>query len=473
MFRFFRRSIFYQYSWLIIWIQRILDGAVVLVLLGFLCQFHGVSYQIEYLALGGITFLLIMIIFQGTQLYRPWRGADLKRLVGRVFLAWVIVVAVLLGLGFASKTSYIFSRAVLLPWIVLTPVVLVILRLMLFLSLHWARARGINIRSVIIAGAGDLGKRLAANINDTPWIGIKIEGFFDDYRKKGKTEIQLDGRSYPILGGLDDMVEFVREKRIDMVYLALPLRAEKRLRVVVDALQDTTASVYFVPDIFVFSLLQASLTDLRGIPLISLWETPFYGVNSWLKRVVDIFLGAIILISISPLLLVIALGVKLSSPGPVIFKQRRYGLNGEEIRVYKFRTMKVCEDGEVFTQALRNDPRATGLGKFLRRTSLDELPQFINVLQGTMSIVGPRPHPVAMNEYYRRRVPGYMLRHKVRPGITGWAQINGWRGGTDTLGKMEKRLEYDLEYLRCWSLWLDCKIIFLTIINGFKSPHAY
>ena len=258
-----------------------------------------------------------------------------------------------------------------------------------------------------------------------------------------------------------------------MVYLALPLRAEERLRQVVETLQDTTASVYFVPDVFTFSLLTAGFTDLRGIPLISLWETPFFGISGWVKRLEDLVLASLILLSVSPIMLLIALGVKLSSPGPIIFKQRRYGLDGHEIVVYKFRTMKVCEDGAQVPQATQNDQRVTALGRFLRRTSLDELPQFFNVLQGTMSIVGPRPHAVAHNEYYRRLIPGYMLRHKVRPGLTGWAQVNGWRGETETLDKMEKRVEFDLDYLRRWSLGFDLKIIWLTVWRSLTDSQAY
>ena len=326
---------------------------------------------------------------------------------------------------------------------------------------------------MVIAGAGELGHRLAENVVDTPWLGMRLRGFFDDHLTGQKVALQGGAQEYSILGNLEDMVDYVRTNKIDMVYLALPLRAEARIREVIEALQDTTASVYFVPDIFTFSLLQACSTELKGIPLISIWESPFHGINGWLKRAEDIVLASIILLLISPLMLIIALGIKLTSPGPIFFKQRRYGLNGKEIIVYKFRTMRVCEDGPDIPQATINDSRVTGFGNFLRRTSLDELPQFFNVLVGTMSIVGPRPHAIAHNEYYRRRIPGYMLRHKVRPGITGWAQINGWRGETDVLEKMEKRIEYDLQYLRYWSLWFDLKIIWLTIFRGFTSSHAY
>ncbi|WP_295995257.1 undecaprenyl-phosphate glucose phosphotransferase, partial [Rugamonas sp.] len=230
-----------------------------------------------------------------------------------------------------------------------------------------------------------------------------------------------------------------------------------------DELQDTTASVYFLPDIYVFDLMQARFDNVGGMPVIAICESPFTGFNSMVKRASDIVLGLLIQIMLMPLMLLIALAVKLTSPGPVIFRQRRYGLYGEEIVVYKFRTMNVVEDGDHVVQATKNDSRMTSIGGFLRVTSLDELPQFINVLQGRMSIVGPRPHAVAHNEQYRKLIKGYMLRHKVKPGITGWAQVNGLRGETETLDKMEARISYDLDYLRNWSLWLDVWIIMRTI----------
>jgi putative colanic acid biosynthesis UDP-glucose lipid carrier transferase len=391
-------------------------------------------------------------------------------MVRKVFLAWLVIVAILTMLGYVTKTSIHFSRKVLLSWMVTVPVALVVLRLQVYWGLRWLRQQGRNTRTVVIAGAGDLGRRLAKNVVETPWLGMRLLGFFDD---RITEVVHLDHQAYPVLGTLDDMIEFVQNQQVVMVYLALPLRAEDRLREVAESLQDTTASVYYVPDVFIFSLLSSSLTDLRGIPLIALWETPFFGVNGWLKRAEDLVLASLILILVSPLLVFIALGVKLSSPGPIIFKQRRYGLDGHEIMVYKFRTMKVCEDGHDIFQATKNDSRVTPFGRFLRRTSLDELPQFFNVLRGSMSIVGPRPHAVAHNEYYRRLIPGYMLRHKVRPGLTGWAQINGWRGETETLEKMEKRVEYDLDYLRRWSLWFDLKIIIITIFRSFRDSHAY
>jgi putative colanic acid biosysnthesis UDP-glucose lipid carrier transferase len=472
MFRVKRGGIFDQHQWLISRIQWSLDGVVVVMLLIFLCWFFDERFHNYFKILGAVTFLLTVMVFQAANLYRPWRGADLFRLVRRVFLSWVLVVGILAVLGFVTKTSFIFSRKVVLTWMALTPLALVLLRLEVYLGLRWLRQQGRNTRTVIIVGAGDLGLRLARAMGETSWLGMRLFGFFDD-RVQGEVRLDPGGQGYPVLGTLDDVSGYVRENQINMVYLALPLRAEDRLRQVVEALRDTTASVYFTPDVFIFSLLTAGLTDLRGIPLISLWETPFYGIDGWVKRLEDMALAGLILLLLSPLLLVIALGIKLTSPGPAIFKQRRYGLDGHEILVYKFRTMRVCEDGLEIPQATLDDERVTPLGRFLRRTSLDELPQFLNVLQGSMSIVGPRPHAVAHNEYYRRIIPGYMLRHKVRPGLTGWAQINGWRGETDTLEKMEKRIEYDLDYIRRWSLFLDLKIICLTILRGLKDTRAY
>ncbi|MFZ5448744.1 MAG: undecaprenyl-phosphate glucose phosphotransferase [Thermodesulfobacteriota bacterium] len=465
-----RQGIFNEYRWIISRVQWLLDGIVVVLLLFLICWAYGETFRFRWQALGLVTFLLTIMVFQASRLYQPWRGANLMRLVHRVLLAWIVVAAILMTLGYVTKTSVHFSRKVLLTWIPLVPGALVLLRLNVYWGLRWLRQQGRNTRAVVIAGAGDLGRRLAKNVVDSPWLGMRLLGFFDD-RVTG--EVHLNHHNYSVLGTLDDMIGFVKQQDVDMVYLALPLRAEDRVREVAEALQDTTASVYYVPDVFIFSLLSASFTDLRGIPLIALWETPFFGVNGWVKRAEDLVLASLILILVSPLLLFIALGVKLSSRGPVIFKQRRYGLDGHEIIVYKFRTMRVCEDGPEICQATPDDHRVTALGRFLRRTSLDELPQFFNVLSGSMSIVGPRPHAVAHNEYYRRLIPGYMLRHKVRPGLTGWAQINGWRGETETLEKMEKRVEYDLDYLRRWSLWFDLKIIVLTVFRGFKDRHAY
>jgi putative colanic acid biosynthesis UDP-glucose lipid carrier transferase len=238
-------------------------------------------------------------------------------------------------------------------------------------------------------------------------------------------------------------------------------------------LRDTTASVYFVPDIFAFDLVQARCMEINGMPAVSVCETPLHGTSGIWKRAVDIVLAIAALALLWPAMLLAAIAIKQSSPGPVLFKQRRYGLNGEEILVYKFRSMTVCEDGPVITQATKTDSRVTRVGAFLRRTSLDELPQIFNVLEGKMSFVGPRPHAVAHNEEYRKLISGYMIRHKVRPGITGWAQVNGLRGETSSFEKMHERVQYDLDYLKNWSLSLDMLIIFRTAMTVLRDRNAY
>jgi putative colanic acid biosynthesis UDP-glucose lipid carrier transferase len=278
---------------------------------------------------------------------------------------------------------------------------------------------------------------------------------------------------HALLGRIDQLSAYVKAHRVSVVYLSLPMAAEPRVLQILDALKDTTGSIYFVPDMFVTDLIQGRTASVNGVPVISVCETPFHGVMGLVKRSSDILLALAILLMIAPVLVAIGIAVKLSSPGPVIFRQRRYGLDGQEIVVYKFRSMQVAEDGEQILQAQKNDKRTTRLGAFLRRTSLDELPQFVNVLQGRMSIVGPRPHAVAHNESYRKLIKGYMVRHKVKPGITGWAQINGFRGETETLDKMQGRIDYDLDYLRNWSLQLDLHIIFRTIKLVFSDQRAY
>jgi len=291
--------------------------------------------------------------------------------------------------------------------------------------------------------------------------------FFDD-----KADVE-DINGIPLLGRCDDVYDYVCEHRIEHVYLALPMRAEKVMRKVFDEMQDTTASVFLIPDVFVFELMCSYQQDISGLPVFSLCESPLNGPFGVVKRAEDVVISILILLLIWPVMLMIGIGIRLTSKGPALFKQRRYGLNGMPIKVYKFRSMAVCEDSGDVPQAKRGDVRITKFGAFLRRTSLDELPQFFNVLQGRMSIVGPRPHAVAHNEQYRKLIRGYMWRHKVKPGITGWAQINGWRGETDTVEKMEKRVEYDLDYIRRWSIWFDLKIILLTVVKGFINKNAY
>jgi putative colanic acid biosynthesis UDP-glucose lipid carrier transferase len=283
----------------------------------------------------------------------------------------------------------------------------------------------------------------------------------------------FDTSNNQLVGKIEELSEYVKKNNIDIIYIALPPSLHIQIMKLLDDLKDTTASIYFVPNFFLSDLIQARIDEIDGMPIVAMCETPFSGFNGFIKGLSDLILASLILIIVSPLLIILAIGVKLSSPGPIIFKQRRCGLDGTEIIVYKFRSMKVAEEGDVVIQAKLNDKRVTPFGKFIRKTSLDELPQFINVLQGKMSIVGPRPHAISHNEIYRKVIKGYMVRHKVKPGITGWAQVNGYRGETETVASMKARIDYDIAYLKKWSLSLDIKIILKTVVLVFKDAKAY
>jgi putative colanic acid biosynthesis UDP-glucose lipid carrier transferase len=340
------------------------------------------------------------------------------------------------------------------------------------------RHRQARTRSVVVVGAGALAARLSQALQARPDLGSHFLGYFDD--RTAERNAGPDAGHDPTAGGhagrlgsLSEAAAYIRRHGVSEVHITLPLGAQTRMRALVEQLQNTTATIYIVPDVSGVSVIQGRLQDIDGIPMVGICDTPFTGTDQLVKRVSDLVLASLILALILPVLLAVAAGVKLSSPGPVLFKQRRNGLNGQEILVYKFRSMRVMENGAVVRQATRGDPRLTRFGAFIRRTSLDELPQFFNVLQGRMSIVGPRPHAVAHNEHYSDVVRAYMARHKVKPGITGWAQIHGHRGETDTLEKMQARVEYDLEYLRHWSLALDLKIILRTVRVVFKDDAAY
>ncbi len=415
--------------------------------------------------------VLFYFMARANGLYKSWRVTSLWRETETVIVVWVCVAFLVLFIVFLMKLPDIHLRRVFVSWFVLAQIMLILWRVLLRVALREYRSRGRNYRTVVIAGAGELGTRLARTILDAPWMGYRIKGFYDDNKEAGS--MPLPGSGIRVLGDLDRMIEDVRTERMDLVYIALPMRFEGKIRKVLKGLSNTAVSAYLAPDFLTFDILHARMVDMNGIPTISIYEDPFDSASGWLKRLEDVVVSSLILVMISPVMMAIAAAIKLTSPGPVFFKQRRYGARGDEIMVWKFRTMTVIEDGDVIRQASKNDARVTKVGAFLRRTSLDELPQFINVLQGTMSIVGPRPHATAHNEYYRNIIPGYMLRHKVKPGITGWAQINGYRGETDTLEKMEKRVEYDLRYIKNWSFWFDIKIIFATVFKGFVDKNAY
>jgi len=383
--------------------------------------------------------------------------------------SWLSLLVILALCGYATRSLQLFNIEVLAWWALVTPV----LQWLAYFSgrklmRHMAQ-RPENRRSAVVVGAGALGVKVARAFQARGDIGLSFMGYFDD-----RADDRVDGAAaLQRLGNLRQVAPYTREHGIHEVYITLPLGSQPRIVELLEQVQGTTASVFFVPDVFGISIIQGRLQDMNGVPVVGLCETPFTGTNRLVKRLSDLVLASAILLLIAPLLLAIAFGVKLGSPGPVIFRQRRNGLDGEEIVVYKFRSMRTQDDGEVVPQASKADPRITPFGAFLRRTSLDELPQFVNVLQGRMSIVGPRPHAVAHNEQYRQLIKAYMVRHKVKPGITGWAQIHGHRGETDTIEKMQARVEYDLEYLRNWSLGLDLQIIARTIKLVFFDRHAY
>jgi putative colanic acid biosynthesis UDP-glucose lipid carrier transferase len=251
------------------------------------------------------------------------------------------------------------------------------------------------------------------------------------------------------------------------------MASQPRILALLDALRDTTASIYFAPDIFVHDLIQARVETIGGMPVVAVCESPFFGPEAFVKRFSDIVLAVIAIALTTPIMLGVAIAVATTSPGPILFRQRRYGLDGREIEVWKFRSMRAQDDGAVICQATREDPRITNVGRWIRKTSLDELPQFFNVLQGRMSVVGPRPHAVAHNEMFRSLIKGYMVRHKVKPGITGWAQVNGARGETATVDAMSRRIDLDLAYLRNWSLNLDLRILWGTVRLMVRDPNAY
>jgi putative colanic acid biosynthesis UDP-glucose lipid carrier transferase len=375
---------------------------------------------------------------------------------------------VLLALAFLSKSSIQFSRVTILAWAVATPIALVVERVLLRSALRRFRRLGLNTRSVAIVGSGKAASKLVDVIMSSPWMGLRITGIYDD---AGNINLPID--SIKLRHVVCELAQHAKEGVFDCVYIAYSMQEEEKIRGLIEQLADSTVSVHIVPDVFVSELFHARWSSLGEVPLVSVFESPFYGSNSFFKRMEDLVLGSLILLLILPVMAAIAVAVKFTSPGPALFKQRRYGLNGQVIEVWKFRSMCVLEDGGHIPQAQKNDPRVTKLGAFLRKTSLDELPQFINVIQGQMSIVGPRPHAVAHNEQYRKQIHGYMLRHTVKPGITGWAQVNGWRGETDTMDKMEMRVKFDLDYINNWSIAFDIKIIWLTIFCGMRGKNAY
>jgi putative colanic acid biosynthesis UDP-glucose lipid carrier transferase len=436
------------------YLNRILDAAIIWFSLYLLRQYFQIESdkQAIYVLPALLAIIIYFLAAELFTLYRLVRLTSLGEITKKIVVIWAVVTLVLLLIAVATKSSTDYSRLTIGSWLILCPVALITSHLMLFKLFHHLSNQRNNLHSYAILGEGQAIHTLPEKIAQAPWARFRLAGTFTNL---------------PVL------LEELKINPVDYVFLSYGSHEQQKIISAIRALEDSTASIYLVPDLLLSDLLGSRWIMLGDTPLVVINDHPFYGGWWALKKIEDLVLGSLILLLTLPLMAVIAIVIKLSSPGPVLFKQRRHGLNGEVIKIFKFRTMTSLEDGDVIVQATQQDTRITKIGKFLRRHSLDELPQFFNVLEGTMSIVGPRPHALAHNEHYRQLISGYMQRHKVKPGITGWAQAHGLRGETETVDKMQKRVEYDLYYINHWSIGLDLKIILLTIFNGFKGKTAY
>lgn len=448
-------------------LYRLIDSLLLLLVMYLSIKLNHHLVTMSYISLALLGVVIYTYIAESLDIYSDWRTAKLRSLSIYTAFCWLATIACLTLLGYFSKLGIEFSRLIIGMWFAGVFFALIVWRMLAFAMVYYLHTKGLHIKNAVIIGMTTQGQQLSENLLGNPELGIKLQGFYDDRASRRINDV------VPVLGNIKDALSLAKTGQVQNVYIALPMQAQTRINQILDAFSDSTVNTYIVPDFFTFNLLHSRWYTIGDINAFSIFDTPFNGLLNWVKRFEDLVLSSLILTLISPLLLLVAIGVKLSSPGPIIFKQNRYGLDGKPIQVWKFRSMRVMDNGSQVQQATKGDPRVTRFGAFIRRTSLDELPQFFNVLQGTMSIVGPRPHAIAHNEQYRTIVNRYMLRHKVKPGITGWAQINGWRGETDTLDKMEKRVQFDLDYIHRWSLWLDIKIVFLTIFKGFVGKNAY
>jgi putative colanic acid biosynthesis UDP-glucose lipid carrier transferase len=431
--------------------------------------FGAPAFDENYLLLTGLVVVLGAVLLQPQRSLTPQIIYGRLRLASLIAFRWFILLFVLLAIGYATKSSTVYSRRVLLTWAVATPGILILANLVMHEALRRVLSDPANARRSVFVGYNEISLALARRLMSNSSAGLAVSGFFDD-----RAPARLGSApGMQLCGGLRDIVHHVKTHAIDVIFVALPVSHLERVKQLLEELRDTTVSIYYIPTVFAFDSIQGGTSELLGVPLIALCETPFHGFRGVSKRLTDIVVAMATLVLVSPLMILSAVLVKVSSTGPVIFKQRRYGLDGREIIIYKFRTMTVTEDDGPIRQATRDDARVTSIGRLLRRTSLDELPQLVNVLQGRMSLVGPRPHAVAHNELYRKLIKGYMVRHKVQPGITGLAQVHGLRGETTSVEQMEARVQYDLEYLRNWSVLLDLKILLKTLTIVARGRNAY
>jgi putative colanic acid biosysnthesis UDP-glucose lipid carrier transferase len=477
-----KQNVLQQYSYTLGHVIRLMDILVVFFSAGLSYKFlYHTNFLIsqslpvmppdQYFIAPIVGCFVVAFMFPIFRIYRAWRGSSLLDEIASISIGLFISFVLMLLLVMVMDTNVLFSRVWFLFWFLISLFLINFIHGCFRLVLRWMRNQGSNLKHIVIVGAGHLGESIAETLHNSPWTGLKIDAFFDDDVAMKNEKIH----NIEVVGAIKEVHSYVNNHCIDQVWVALPLRAELKVKELLQNLKDSSVDLRMVPDIFGLHLFNHSITEVAGMPVLNLSTTPMIGIHRVIKSLEDFVLSLLILILISPIMLIIAILIKIESPkDPVFFMQKRYGMRGDEILVFKFRTMTVLDnDNNFIQQATRGDNRITQLGGFLRKSSLDEVPQFINVLLGTMSVVGPRPHAIAHNEMYRNLISGYMQRHIVRPGITGWAQVNGWRGETDTLDKMEKRVEYDLYYIENWSLWFDVKIILKTILKGFFNKNAY
>ncbi len=419
-----------------------------------------------YLKVVFLAVVLTSLVFPLFSVYRVWRGSSTLTEIKYLTMAWLLIGLLLAGLAFVTKSGADFSRSWMGLWFIFTWISFVGSRVLLRITLRWLRSNGFNHRHIVIVGIGEQAAVVADRLQRSTWFGLEISAFYGV--ASDAPPAWLQGKT--IISDVAALRKYVDEGGVDQVWISLPHSEEKTIRDVIAALDGSCADLRYVPDIFEYQLMHHSLSEIAGVPVVNISYSAIDGMNKLVKEVEDYCLTVALLVLSSPLMLFLAIGVKISSPGPVFYRQRRVGWNGVEFTMYKFRTMPVeaeKDSGPVW--ASKADNRATRFGSFLRKTSLDELPQLFNVLQGKMSLIGPRPERPVFVEKYKNEVPHYMKKHLVKAGVTGWAQVHGWRGNTC----LHTRIEHDLYYIENWSLWLDIKIIIMTIFRGLVHKNAY
>lgn len=490
---------------------QFLDAAAVAGALYVLSHTHGTGFDDKHLVLATVTAMLMLTVYSWSDLFYRMRTRSLQQEAGRLLHAWTIVLVLLMAIGYLTQTQHHFSRDFMLIWAGVAYWAQMVLHIIVRNSLHFMRRRGYNIRRALVVGCGAPLERYVRLVSKNPWFGIRVEGYIaephwfsvnpDNFRqtrgpmtasggaansKSAATfaapqperaaeapELAITGRMVRHLGGVADVARLVDELSITEIYVTMPLERSADADAVLRALVKVPVNVNWLPDFSVIEVLSTRTDELNGQLLVLLSDSRIERHGRLFKLIEDMVLSSILIVLLAPLMLAIAWAVKRSSPGPVLFKQQRLGMGGRRVEVWKFRTMGIGPQTDIPRQATRGDDRVTPIGRLLRRWSLDELPQLFNVLQGHMSLVGPRPHPLWLNDQFSDVVSAYMQRHLVKPGLTGWAQVNGYRGETDTWEKMEQRVKYDVYYITHWSPWLDLKILARTVAIVIRGSNAY